>query len=423
MPEECGRHADAARTAEAHLAELLRASVEVDRAVPAPLRDAYAAALRGRRRLDAIEAEIDAVVASQPTLAGSAGACQFQMFLVAKAREVEQVVADATADDDAKAAQVQALGGRYSTDDRHKPTIQAVDNRTDRTPASEEDRRQNQIDAFTQVFGRSPESAADWTTAAALDPHTYDPLYQGVNSEIRVARIDPVPGQGVVRMSQWIAQRDVLSGPRTRNFGNDRGPDMHFDPEHTKVTTYIDYENGIVVMRQNPSVELTKDGGPGLVRVSAPTGTVTQANDGSVRIKYDAGNPFAPRFATDPNGPLHENRLSVNGDLVFTPGNTGIFVNGIRTNYPSLEIYQDLPNGATRPVLIEPAPSGSSLAPLLNLPHHHEIGLGAAAFAPFDNGEWSPTGGPNIPLPVAELEPVTISLPASTSPAQMRVPA
>ncbi len=36
-------------------------------------------------------------------------------------------------------------------------------------------RRQNQIDAFTKVFGRPPSSAADWETAAALDPHSYHP--------------------------------------------------------------------------------------------------------------------------------------------------------------------------------------------------------------------------------------------------------
>jgi hypothetical protein len=38
-------------------------------------------------------------------------------------------------------------------------------------------RRKNQIDAFKQVFGREPVSAADWDTAAALDPHSYDPKY------------------------------------------------------------------------------------------------------------------------------------------------------------------------------------------------------------------------------------------------------
>ena len=55
-------------------------------------------------------------------------------------------------------------------------------------------------------------------------------------------------------MSQYIEQRDVTSSlDGARDFGNDRLATPQFDPEDTKVTTYIDCENGIVVMRQNPS--------------------------------------------------------------------------------------------------------------------------------------------------------------------------
>lgn len=183
--------------------------------------------------------------------------------------------------------------------------IETVDNQTFKQgPELSDERRRNQIDAFRQMFGRVPTSAADWATAAALDPHTYDPKYQGTNSEVRVVRIRPEPGQGVVRVSQWIEQRDVRDVPPHWDFGNNRGPDPDFDPENTKVTTYIDYENGIVVMRQNPSVEVTADGSPGRVKVGVPQGSVTQTADGAVRIKYDAGNPFAPGVATSPAGPF-----------------------------------------------------------------------------------------------------------------------
>jgi hypothetical protein len=162
----------------------------------------------------------------------------------------------------------------------------------------EASRRKDQIDAFKQVFGRESVSAADWDTAAALDPHSYDPKYQGVPPEVRVARIRPMPGQGVVRVSQWIPQRDVISGPGKRDFGDNRVADPHFDPEHARVTTYIDYENGIVVMRQNPSVQLDQNGSPGPVKVGIPHSSVTQTSDGAVRVKYDAGNPFAPTLTT-----------------------------------------------------------------------------------------------------------------------------
>lgn len=292
--------------------------------------------------------------------------------------------------------------------DGYDAPIQAFDGDIPESP-SQDQRRHNQIEAFKQVFGREPASAADWETAAALDPQTYDPKFNGAKSEIRVVRIRPVPGQGVVRVSQWIEQRDVTSFPPwKRDLGNNRGANPNFDPEDTKVTTYIDYENGIVVLRQNPSVEESSTGGPGPVKVGAPTGSVTQLADGSVRIKYDAGNPFAPGISADPKGPLIDHTVTVNGDLVFTPGPGGVEVNGTRTNYPSLEVYQDRPDGTTQTVLIDPARSGSSDGPLLNLPRHHDVGpLGGKAFAPFDSGGWNPKYDVRTPLPPTQFGPVT----------------
>lgn len=386
MPVETGTHADAARAREATLARRLATSVAADRAFATTLHDAYRMALAGRKRLDDIEAEIRSVVARRQSLAldTPAGARQFQGFLAAKTRDILTVVNDAAADSAEKAALLRTLAGGYAVDKPRKPNVQSVDHTFRRAPASDDERRQNQIDAFREVFSRDPVASSDWATAAALDAHTYDPKFQGVESEIRVVKIDPVPGQGVVRASQWIPQRDVKSGFFSRDFGNERGPNANFDPEDTKVTTYIDYDNGIVVMRQNPSVELDDSGGPGRVKCGAPQGSVMQAPDGSVRIKYDAGNPLVPSVTTERNGPLNDHRLSVNGDLVFSPGPGGVRVDGTRTDYPSLEVYQDLPSGNTRTVLIDPAQSGRSTGPLFNLPFHHEIGLGSFVFAPFD---------------------------------------
>ncbi len=400
MPEELGAHADAARAREDALARRLQRSVQADRAFLATVRDTTQVAVQGRRRLDSIEAEIREALAHHRALAldTPAGARQFQRFLTAKTHDIHQVIADTVADSQARAQSVRTLNGGYSVEHRQRPTIQAVDHSFKRGPATDEARQLNQIDAFREVFGRDPVSASDWATAAALDPSTYDSKFQGVNSEVRVARIDPVPGQGIVRASQWIPQRDVKSGLLSRDFGNDRGPNAHFDPEDTKATIYIDYENGIVVMRQNPSVELNGSGGPGKVAVGVPQGSIAQAADGSVRIKYDAGNPLVPGFTTDAHGPLRDNRLSVNGDLVFTPGHDGVYIDGTRTNYPSLEVYQDLPSGGTRTVLIDPAHSGNTwLGPVTNLPIHHEVGVGGSRFAAFDDAtarEFGPVYAP-----------------------------
>lgn len=410
MPEERGAHADAAREGEAALARRLQASAHADRAFVATVRGAAQVAVLGRKRLDGIEAEIREALANHRALAldTPAGARQFQRFLTTKTRDIHQVVADTLADSRARAQVVRSLSGGYSIEGPHKPGIQAVDHVTHKqAPPQADERRLNQVDAFREVFSRDPVSSSDWATAAALDAHTYDPRFQGVESEVRVVKIDPVAGQGVVRASQFIEQPwvDRLG---SHDAGNGRGPNSRFDPEDTKVTTYVDYDNGVVVMRQNPSVELNRDGSAGQVKVGVPQGGVTQAPDGSVRIKYDAANPLAPSITTDPRGPFGSHRLSVNGDLVFTPGPGGVHVDGTRTDYPSMEVYQDLPSGSTRTVLIDPAQSGSTTGPLRNLPFHHEVGIGGKAFAPFDRGgSWNPQFDVRTPLPVTDFGPTS----------------
>jgi hypothetical protein len=322
--------------------------------------------------------------------------------------------------------QLQASMANLRNQDGYPPSIQAFEGDIPEAPApSDEERRHNQIEAFKQVFGREPTSAADWETAAALDPQTYDPKFNGAKSQVRVVKIRPVPGQGVVRVSQWIEQRDVTSFPPwKRDLGNNRGPNPNFDPEDTKVTTYVDYENGIVVLRQNPSVEENSAGGPGQVKVGIPKGSVAQLPDGSVRIKYDAGNPFAPNVTGNPNGPFAGHTVTVNGDLVFTPGQGGVQVNGTRTDYPSLEVYQDLPNGGTRTVLIDPAQSGRSWGPAFNLPGHHDVGpLGGRAFAPFDTGGWNPKYDVPAPIPTTDFGPVTDTPSVPSLPKGSAVPA
>jgi hypothetical protein len=322
--------------------------------------------------------------------------------------------------------QLQASMANLRNQDGYPPSIQAFEGDIPEAPApSDEERRHNQIEAFKQVFGREPTSAADWETAAALDPQTYDPKFNGAKSQVRVVKIRPVPGQGVVRVSQWIEQRDVTSFPPwKRDLGNNRGPNPNFDPEDTKVTTYVDYENGIVVLRQNPSVEENSAGGPGQVKVGIPKGSVAQLPDGSVRIKYDAGNPFAPSVTGNPNGPFAGHTVTVNGDLVFTPGQGGVQVNGTRTDYPSLEVYQDLPNGGTRTVLIDPAQSGRSWGPAFNLPGHHDVGpLGGRAFAPFDTGGWNPKYDVPAPIPTTDFGPVTDTPSVPSLPKGSAVPA
>jgi hypothetical protein len=140
-----------------------------------------------------------------------------------------------------------------------------------------------------RAFVATLRGAARWRCAGADDSTASRPRSAEALANQQALALDTPAGQGVVRASQWIEQPWV-NRLGSHDAGNDRGPNPNFDPEDTKVTTYIDYDNGIVVMRQNPSVELNDSGGPGRVKVGVPQGSIAQTPDGSVRIKYDAGN-------------------------------------------------------------------------------------------------------------------------------------
>ncbi|MET8654277.1 hypothetical protein [Nocardia aurea] len=259
-------------------------------------------------------------------------------------------------------------------------------------PRADPDRLRTSAAAFTQVFGRAPSSATDWKTAEALNPNSYDTKYQGVPPNIKVAKIEPVPGQGIVRAAAYIPAAQVFNVPEY-DLGDNRSEDPNFDPEHARVVTYVDYENGLIITRQNPSVTTS-----GEVKVGEPEVAAQQLPNGSVLIQYDAANPFAP-----PGSDLSGH--SVNGELVIAPssGNPGtprVVAGGEITDYPSMEIYQDNSAGTNRPVLIDAADSGSQWGPFANLPSFHEVGGGKAMFEPFEADFSDPDWEQNKPTPL-----------------------
>lgn len=259
-------------------------------------------------------------------------------------------------------------------------------------------------DAFERTIGRPPVSPTDWATAEVLNEESYDPKYKGVDANVVVTKIEPVPGQGVVRTSHFIQERDVsdpsLSNLVGRNKGDNRKADSDFDPEHARVVTYIDYENGLVVMRQNPSVVQEADGSSGHVETGVPRASVLQADDGSVRIRYNAADPIGL------GGPTRDLGWSVNGDLVATPTADGVKIDGTRTNYPWFEAYQSHPDGRESTISVDPPDgfgTGSSLGPSINLQMHHEIGAGVDALHDDKWKHWVPqydvtVEAPGVPM-------------------------
>ncbi|WP_143696466.1 hypothetical protein [Williamsia muralis] len=222
-------------------------------------------------------------------------------------------------------------------------------------------RNQLERDAFHKAFNRDPVSETDWKTAAMLNTATYDPSSRGVPSEVVVARINPVPGQGIVKLGLFIPSRQVFNFPKD-DFGDNRGFDSNFGPEDTRATVYLDYENGVVITRQNPSVQVD-----GQVGVDAPEAYTWQLPDGTVMVDYKATNAFAP-----PGAELADR--VVRGKVILTPGEDGPDLYGNIGDYPSAEAYSERTGEPTRTILRDLADNTGPRGPLLELGSYHVVG-------------------------------------------------
>jgi uncharacterized protein YukE len=301
--------------------------------------------------------------------------------------------------------------GPLSTDG-NKPLFVGSDksDKKEDKPEAEVDRRQNQIDAFRQVYGRDPARPNDWKMAAILDPNSYHEKNAGVPANVVVGRITPVPGQGVVRTNLFIPQQEVWypavpGGVSGHNFGDNRGFDPNAGPEDTRVAVYVDYQNGVIVTRQNPSVDTTT----GEARTGTPTVAATQRPDGTLYLRYEAVDPFSPGGETV--GKLSP--WSVNGNIVIQPTAGGPAVGGNVTSFPAIEMYRDAPNGVTATLSqVMPQNIGQE-GPLVGLPLHQDIG-NAALVDTFNEVKIVPRGtivvGPELTALGSPDSPPTIPI-------------
>jgi hypothetical protein len=280
----------------------------------------------------------------------------------------------------------------------------------------EGNRHQNQTEAFTKVFGRPPASAADWETAAALDPHSYDPKNGGARPNIAVQRITPVPGQGVVRTNIFIPGHGVVnpqldSPPWHENLGDNRGFSPTAGPESSRVVVTVDYENGVIVTRQNPSV----DAKTGQIRTGTPSVSAVQKSNGAVLVKYSAADPMSPGG----EGLAKATTFDVNGAIAIEPSATGPRVGGNVTNFPAIEIYSDRAGATTPLVQSWPRFVDGSLGPEAGLFWHKPIGdqavlSGFGDQRPHVDVPFTPFFVPGplpLPIPVPLPRPIRIPLP------------
>lgn len=253
--------------------------------------------------------------------------------------------------------------------------------------------KESQEAAFQHVFGRAPTTPADWKTAAMLNPHNYDPKYKGVDSDIRVAKIEPHPGKGQVQINAFIP------GEKVWNFGKDYGDNRGFDknasPEHSRVTMLVDYDNGVVIHRQNPSVTDSGKVAPGV-----PNVYVNELKDGTINLRYNSADGFMPGGLPVAELSLHE----VRGNVVIQPGGSEFNVGGTISGFPATEIY----HGQASLAQYMPSLGYNEMGPARQLPSTAYIG-DQSLLAPFQAGTVAPGHGMVVPPPSpgTKLGPLT----------------
>lgn len=369
-------------------------------------------------QLEVIDSQLGAALAQEKSgqLAGA------EIAIVAQ--HITDLADLAVADTRSALSQLKSTRGAYSgglqsalntlrTEGYDATSIEAMDAPgTPSNAGAQAKRRQNQIDAFTKVFGRPPTSSADWETAAALDPNCYEPKNGGALANIVVGRINSVPGQGVVQTNMFIPGRAVWDPqvdwpPYHDNLGDNRGFSPTAGPEESRVSIFVDYENGIIVARQNPSI----DEKTGQVRTGSPSISAVQQSNGAVLIKYSAADPFSP------GGPdlAKATSFDVNGTIAIEPTPAGPRVGGNVTNFPATEIYSHRPDGNVLP-LVQSWPLFEHRAggPLAGLWWHKPFGDPALELR-FNDQYPAPRlpalPHPGHPTPVAPLGPPLVTSP------------
>ena len=142
------------------------------------------------------------------------------------------------------------------------------------------------------------------------------------------------------------------------NLGDARGTDPLASAEDSRVSIYVDYENGVVIARQNPTVTADDSDRP---RAAIPDVKVEQDQDGTVTVGYNAVDTFQPAAATATG-------VDVEGEISFAPNQSGnVHVDGMITEYPSAEIYQYGPDGVPTELVVHDA-TMSPTGPMLGLP-------------------------------------------------------
>lgn len=156
------------------------------------------------------------------------------------------------------------------------------------------------------------------------------------------------------------------TGDHSSHLGDNRGPSPMADPEASRVSVFVDYDHGVIVVRQNPTA--TVDGKRGGAAADVPNVHVVQAPDGRMTIDYNAHDAYEFPPATTAG-------VTVNGRITLSPQPDGaVAIGGNTTIYPSMETYQYRDGSPPSQLQWDAANSGSALGPATSLTRHHWVG-------------------------------------------------
>ena|GEM_PF-2598770 len=202
-------------------------------------------------------------------------------------------------------------------------------------------------------------------------------IKSGALPQIVAGRFTPQPGKGVVRSNMFIPAdwvwntlkdgTDLKDGRLLpKNFGDNRGPNATADVQASRVSVFVDYDHGLVVVRQNPTSNV--DGARGGAAAAVPNVHVAQAPDGRLTIDYNAHDAYELPLGTAAGA-------TVNGRVTLSPQTDGsVALGGNATIYPSMEPYQYRDGAAPAQLQLDPANSGGHWGPGTSLTRHHWIG-------------------------------------------------
>ena len=217
--QQQGRAAQSMKLAETALAQQLSTAADFDRHIIEALRHAHKTTLEGRRRLDDLEAEI-AGAAGSWDLSTTAGAREFQRFLVDRLGQIIKVVEETNDDDASKEALATALLYLGAPSDAHEPTPAGDDQTLPVGPDTE---------PYPDVLADDQPETDDQETPQR-PPQLATPMFPGMGSD----------GPGFGAMPAALPSGFPINGP-TPGWGGDDVPAEEDDrPEEAAEANAVD---------------------------------------------------------------------------------------------------------------------------------------------------------------------------------------